>query len=344
MIKDAARLPPKPREDMLVSVGFIEVLPTHDGFESMQNLSGRLNKHFRYWEILVIADTEEVDDLAPLFDVVPNLRLLKVRAGTSLYRRRCVLASQAIGDVLAITTGPEVAGLNLVAMIETSINDASVVISRRRRGNLLDPVIGALGKASGFYVSTRDMQTAVYPRSLLDMLAARSDRDLALRFAPRGASIKIKETLVCNEQVLERRGLRGTGRRMSLIQKLIVNLAPRVLGYLSILSALVTFVALLFICYVFGVWVFVDTIQPGWITTSLLLSGTAAFLGLAIFCLASGLQMIIDLLLPDMGRDVIDERSTVDLFSNVMTELNVDYDPSGREVAQHSEKSMSQAG
>lgn len=344
MIKDATWQPPKRREDMLVSVGFIDVLPTQDDFAALRTLSGQLNKNFRYWEILVIADAEETEGLAPLFDVVPNLRLIKVRAGTSLYRRRFVLASQAIGDVLAITTGSEVAGLDLVAMIEISINDASVVISRRHRGNLLDPVIGALGKASGFHVSTRDMQTAVYPRSLLDMLAARSDKDLALRFAPRDASVQLQEVLISEEKVIERRGLRGTGRRMMLIQKLVVNLAPRVLGYLSILSALVAFMALLFICYVFGVWFFVNTIQPGWITTSLLLSGTAAFLGLAIFCLASGLQMIIDLLLPDMGRDVIDESSTVDLFSEVMTELNVDYDPSGREAVQPSEISLSQVG
>lgn len=332
----------KLREDVLVSIGFTGVLPTQVGFDALRRLSGQLNAHFRYWEILVIADAEEASRLAPLFDVVPNLRMLKVRDGTSTYRRRFVLASQAIGDVLAITTGPEAADLDMVAMIETSINETSVVISRRRKGNVLDPLIGALGKASGFHVSTRDMQTAVYPRSLLDMLAARSDKDLALRFAPRDASVKITEALVPEEQVLERRGLRGMGQRLSLIQKLIVNLAPRVLGYLSILSTLVVFVALLFICYVFAVWAFVETIQPGWITTSLLLSGTAAFLGLAIFCLASGLQMIIDLMSPDTGRDVIDESSTVDLFSDVMKELNVDYDPSGIDAVPALKKPLSQ--
>lgn len=332
------------REDVLVSVGLTAVIPGPEGFDGLRRLSAQLDARFRYWEILVIANTEEAADLAPLFDTVPNLRLLKVRAGTSAYRRRFVLASQAIGDVLAMTTGPEAASLDLVAMIETSLDEGSLVVSRRRKGILLDPVIGALGKASGFHVSTRDMQTTVYPRSILDMLAARSDKDLALRFAPRDASVMITETLMQEEKVLERRGLRGTGRRLSLIQKLMVNLAPRVLGYLSVLSALVAFMSLLFVFYVFSVWIFVDTVQPGWITTSLLLSGTAAFLGLAIFCLATGLQMIIDLMSPDMGRDVIGEISTVDLFSDVMTELNVDFDPSGREATQAPKASLSKAG
>lgn len=331
------------RDDVLVSVGLTAVIPGPEGFDGLRRLSAQLDARFRYWEILVIADAEEAANLAALFNTVPNLRLLKVRVGTSVYRRRFVLASQAIGDVLAMTIGPEAASLDLVAMIETSLDEGSLVVSRRRKGILLDPVIGALGKASGFHVSTRDMQTTVYPRTILDLLAARSDKDLALRFAPRDASLMITETLMLEEKVLERRRLRGTGRRLQLIQKLMVNLAPRVLGYLSVLSALVTLMSLIFVFYVFGVWIFVDTIQPGWITTSLLLSGTAAFLGLAIFCLATGLQMIIDLVSPDMGRDVIGETSTVDLFSDVMTELNVDYDPSGREAAQVPEASLSKA-
>ena len=331
-----------PREDILVSVGLTSIIPRSEDFDCLQRLSVRLNARFRYWEILVVADAEETADLAPLFGSVPNLRLIRVRAGTSDYRRRFVLASQAIGDVLAMTVGPEAANLDLVAMIEASLDEGSLVVSRRRKGILLDPLIVALGKASGFHVSARDMQTTVYPRSILDMLAARSDKDLALRFAPRDASVMITETLMAEEKVLARRGFRGTGRRLSLIKKLMVNLAPRVLGYLSVIAAVVVVMSLLFVFYVFGVWIFFDTVQPGWITTSLLLSGTSLFLGLAIFCIVTGLQMIIDLVSPDMGRDVIDETSTVDLFSDVMTELNVDYDSSEREATQAPQVSLSE--
>ena len=334
MTKNASTLTKALREDVLVSVGLTSIILGPEGFDGLRRLSAQLYARFRYWEILVIGDAEEVVDLTPIFGIVPNLRLIEVRAGTSAYRRRSVLASQAIGDVVAMTSGPEAAILDLVAMIETSIDGGSLVVSRRRKGILLDPVISALGKAGGFHVSSRDLQTTIYPRSILNMLAARSDKDLALRFAPRDASIMITETLIPKEKVLERRAMRGTGQRLSLIQKLITNLAPRVLAYMSILSALVVPISLIFVFYVFAVWIFVETVQPGWITTSLLLGGTAAFLGLAIFCLATGLQMIIDLVSPDTAHDVIGETSTVDLFSNVMTELNVDYDSSGRATAQ----------
>jgi hypothetical protein len=334
MKQDRLPKPMNPRNDVLVSVGFIEVSRTPDGFETLRRVSKELERYFRYWEILVIADAGEYDVLSALTETIPNLRLLKVRAGTTMYRKRFVLATQAIGDVLAMTTGGEIESVDLVSMIETSLKEAGIVVSQRKSGNFIDPVIGALGKTTGFHVSTRDMQTVVYPRSLLEMLAARSDKELALRFAPRDTSIKVTKYVISNDKLPERRGLRDTGRRLSIIQKLIVNLAPRVLGYLSILSAFVFVVAFLFVGYIFGVWIFVETIQPGWITTSLVLSGTVAFLGLAVFCLASGIQMVIDLVSPDQGSDVIEERSSVDLFDEVMTELNVDYDPFESEAAE----------
>lgn len=323
---------PKKRDDVLVSVGFTEVSATQKGFDAIKRVAAQLDQKYRYWEILVLADADEFDALTALFGVVPNLRLLKVRTGTTIYRRRIVLAAQAIGDVLAMSTSVEADSVDLVGMLETAINETSLVVSRRKNGNILDPFIGALGRASGFQVSSRDMQTVVYPRAQLDLLASRSDNYLALRFAPHDASTKVTETVVDASGLPDRRSLQETVRRLSIIQRLIVSLAPRVLGYLSMLSVLLTFMALLFVGYIFGVWIFVDVIQPGWITTSLLLSGTAAFLGLAIFCLASGMQMIIELLSPDQGRDVIEENSSVDLFSDVMTELNVDHDPVASEV------------
>ncbi|WP_108813240.1 hypothetical protein [Loktanella sp. Alg231-35] len=321
------------RDDILVSVGLTEALPTQKGFDALQGIAAELDQRFRYWEIIVLADPKEHDALSALFGIVPNLRLLKVRTGTSHYRRRIVLAVQAIGDVLAITTSAEADHVDLITMIETSVDETGIVVSRREKGNLLDPVIGALGKASGFHVSSRDLQTVVYPRALLDTLASRPDKGLALRFAPRDAFVNVIESTVKTQTGLQKRSLHDTRRRLSIIQKLIVNLAPRVLSYLSVLSAIVAFVAILFVFYVFGVWMFMETIQPGWITTSLILSGTAAFLGMAVFCLSSGLQMIIELLLPDHGRDVIGESSSVDLFSDVMTELNVDLDMVEPEVA-----------
>lgn len=320
------------RTDAIVSLGVTAVNATPEGFENLRNLSKLLNTRFRYWEILIVGGAEEILQLSPLLNIIPNLRLIKVREATSTYRRRFILASEAIGDVLIITTGSEMAHLDLMVMIERSIDQGGVVVSRRQKGTVLDPLIGALGRASGFNVSTRELQTTAYPRSILDMLAARSDKDLALRFVPRDASFTIIETQLAKTNKLRRRGLRGMPSRLRLIKKLLVSLAPRVLGYLSVLSILVVLMSLAFILYVLYVWAFVDIVQRGWVTTSLLLSGTAAFIGLAVFCLSTGLQLIVDIVSPDIRNEIIDEIGSVDLFGSVITELNVDYDPSGHEA------------
>jgi hypothetical protein len=97
-----------------------------------------------------------------------------------------------------------------------------------------------------------------------------------------------------------------------------------VLTVVSLLSLAVVFAGVAFAIYAVVVWATLKTIQPGWFTTSLVLSLTAAFLGVAIFGLSIGLQKVIEALISDAGDDIVDERSTVDMFDQAMKELNVE--------------------
>ena len=73
-------------------------------------------------------------------------------------------------------------------------------------------------------------------------------------------------------------------------------------------------------------WFVKEDVQPGWLTTSLVLGLTAFFLGCAIFGLSIGLQKLIDLLSADVADDVVDEITSVDLFRAVFDELNIEQD------------------
>jgi hypothetical protein len=73
------------------------------------------------------------------------------------------------------------------------------------------------------------------------------------------------------------------------------------------------------------VWLTLPT-QPGWFTTSIVLSLTAFFLGCAILGLSMGLQKVIELLSGEANEDIVDEQASGDLFGQVMQELNVEID------------------
>ena len=310
------------REDVLVSLAFTDLEPTAECFEDIAKAARAVAAHYRYWEAVIVVEAAMADQFQPLMRAVENIRMVKVRTGVQTYQNRVIAASEAIGDIVLLAAAREIHAVPPVEMIERARLENSVIIAERAGTHLLNPIILALGNVSGFRATTRDMATAAYPRTLLNRLLAFSDRQLALRFLPRDTALSAG--YVTGRPNHNRKLVSGMGPRLGLIQRLLVNAAPRVLGITSLLAATTSFVALLYGVYAVAVWLFLDTVQPGWFTTSIAISLTASFLGVAIFGLSTGLLKIIDLISPELVQDVVDEETSIDLFSQVMTELNVE--------------------
>lgn len=311
-----------PREDVLISLCFPDVPPIAAHFETIKRLADEIAQKYRYWEIVLVSDAAEAQAYQSLLQSTQNIRIIKLRAGVQPYQRRVIAALEAIGDIVLLSSASEFHAIDLVEMIEQARTQDSVVIGMREQSNILNPAVIALGNLSGFRATARNMASAAYPRTLLNRLLAYPDRQLVLRFIPRDSALPVIYMPATADQ--EPRGLSGVGQRLSLIQRLLVNAAPRVLGFLSILSAITAISAFLFAIYAVIVWIMLDTIQPGWLTTSLAISTTTCFLGVSIFGLSSGLQKLIELVSPNQMLDVVGEESSGDLFGQVIHELNVE--------------------
>lgn len=308
------------RDDILVSVCFAEARGGTETLVALRDLATRMAASFRYWELVLIADADAGFDT--LMRELPNVRLLKVRHGAPFYRRRAAAASEAIGDVVVLAAVDELEALDIVEMVETAEASGSIVIGRRGRGSLLNPALRALGGSAGFRVDARDMLTAAYPRTLLNRLLAHPDRLLALRFPPADHSLPV-HWREANGGAGPRRQLQEVGRRFNLVQRLMVSSAPTVLSLVVVLSLLVILSSLAFSAYAVVV-LLTSTPEPGWFTTSIVLSLTAFFLGCAILGLSMGLQKVIELLSGEVGEDIVDEQASGDLFGQVIQELNVE--------------------
>lgn len=310
------------REDIFVSVCIADVSPENDCRE-LRELSRRLAARYRYCEVLLVVVADGAVDLEPLIRDMANARLLMVRPGTPLYRRRSAVAFEAIGDIVVLSSIEEQPMTDIVEIIELAALKGSIVIGRRSKTSRLNPALRALGSSAGFRADMRDMQTAAYPRALLNKLLAHPDPPLALRFTPLAADIPVIWHEIC-ETGRRGRSLGELGRRLSVVQKLLVSTAPRVLTLVSLLSLGVVFAGLAFAVYAVVIWATLETVQPGWFTTSLALGLTAAFLGVAIFGLSIGLQKVIESLLRDATDDIVDESGAIDMFADAMKELNVE--------------------
>jgi hypothetical protein len=321
--------PARPRDDLLVSIALSAPPRDAAALAQLRALAAALDARFRYWEVLVAYDPER--DVLPdaLQASVPNLRLLHLRAGASFYQRRLAVASEAIGDVVLVTAASELAHLDLPAMIETAEARHALVIGRHVDANPLGSLAMALGRGAGLTIGPHDMLTIAFPRDLLGIVLAHPDRLLALRFPPVDERLPIiRQDMRTPPDVPRFRSGSETGpllfRRVEILHRLTISSAPRVLTLVACAALLAAGGGILFAIYSVIAWLTLTHIQPGWFTTAMALSLTAAFLGFAIFGLSIGLRRLLEAVTGSTDDMVVDEAAPIDLFGKVMHEFNVE--------------------
>jgi hypothetical protein len=327
MATDANGASARRRDDIFVSIGLIGTPGGPFLNDALRALIGRMNALFHYWELLFVIDADDEAMQQELLAVTQNLRLLKVRRETPGFRRRLSIASEAIGDLLIISALEELDQVDLLALA-AQCESSEALITVRRSGSAFGtaPMI-ALGRSAGFHVDSRDMVTAAYPRAILNRLLKHPDAPLALRFPPTDRNIPTQVNLCTAAPAMRApSSARHLFYRLGILQQILVSSAPRVLGLVEILSLLVALSGGLFIVYAVVVELTFAKVQPGWFTTSVMLSMTATFLGLAIFGLSMGIQRLLDLATGARDSDVIEEVNPIDLFRYASHELNIELD------------------
>ena len=326
--KPAAKL----REDILVSVCFSNLPASEAAFATIRDVTRRIDAVFRFREIILVVDDASQKAFLPLVMDVPNVRLFAVRPGNTYYDRRTIAAEEAIGDVVLITNVEEIAQLDPLAMIDRATAEDSTVLVTRSRLNLVHRILSApmigLGQAAGFLVNPRDLQTIALPRTQLNQILSHSDAELALRFPPRDPRLRLAFVSI-DESVPIRREVGHIKRRLQLLQKLIVYMAPGLLLFVMLTSALLTLFGLCFGLYIIGAWIVIDDLASGWLTISTALSLTATFMGFSVLGLCLGIQHVLNHERRDSMDRVAHEVNRIDLFSQVASDLNVDLESGG---------------
>jgi len=315
------------RADIFVSIGLIGTKDEPVPADELAALVRAVDARFRYWELLFVADADDVALQDQLLAATRNMRLIKVRPGTPGYRRRLCIVNEAIGDILIISGPEELGQVDLLALIDQCEASESMITLRRPKGAWLTAPIAALGRGAGFRVDSRDMVTTAFPRAVISRLLKHSDAPLAVRFPPMDRNVPVQVQL-CETPPRARPGssIGKTFYRLGILQQIVVSSAPKILSLVMLLSLLVSFAAILFAAYAVTVWLTFARVQPGWFTTSMLLGMTAMFLGLAIFGVSIGIQRLLDLSSTLNDDDVLDEVNSIDLFGSAAAELNIEID------------------
>lgn len=316
------------REDIVVSVCFFDLEPTQETLEQVRHLAHQLDKIYRFREIILVVGDRDREAVVPFVDSIEELRLFIVQSDIGYYARRNVAAEEAIGDMVVIANSAELPHINVPAFIERAETANSLVLGTRARMRsvrigLFSPII-ALGRIAGFTVNLKDLQTIAIPRTLLNQLLRHQEPQLALRFPPRDPGLPLAFLEV---EALPNNGrgqLTELPRRLQLLQKLLVYLAPTLLMVVALTSTILTVLGIGYAIYIVGAWILVDTLAPGWLTTSAMLSLSATFMGISMLGLSLGVQQLLNQTRKTDGHPVSEEINRIDLFGKVASDLNVE--------------------
>jgi hypothetical protein len=316
----------KLREDVVVSVCFSELTATPAAFAAIRDLAATLDSVYRFREIILVVEDSQREAFLDIVREVPNTRLFVVRRGTEYYDRRVIAAEEAIGDLVILGNLDEIAALDVLAFLDFAEAENAVTMAfrpaRRPIKRLLAWPLIALGKLAGFNVDPAEWQSIAVPRTLLNLLLAHDEPRLALRFPPRDPRLP-REWFRTDVNVASRTAFMGLGRRVHLLQTLLVYLTPTLLTLVAISSALLTLAGLAYAAWVVGAVVLVDRLAPGWLTTNAMLAVSATFMGVSTLGLSLGLQHLLKQQRRLKCDLVPEEVNRIDLFQQVAFDLNV---------------------
>ena len=327
MHEPAPRSFAKQREDTVVSVCFATPRPNSTTFETIRKVAQTLDTTFRFREIILVVETHEREAFLPLVEEVSDVRLFLVRKGTEYYERRVIAAEEAIGDLVLIAQEDEVAAIDVLAFLERAESANAIAIAsqdkRRPIKTFLSWPFVALGRLAGFAVYPSDWQSIAMPRTLLNHILAHDEPRLALRYPPRDPRLPLAG-FTAETNVTSRGAFKDIGRRMQLLQTLLVFLTPIILSVVAISSTILTLVGIAYAAWIIGAVIMVDALAPGWLTTNTMLAVSAVFMGVSTLGLSLGLQHVLRQNVRDRGERVSEEVNRIDLFGKVSADLNVE--------------------
>jgi hypothetical protein len=316
--------------DFLVSIVLADAAEVAPYREVLLPLSQRLASAFQFWEIVIaIPEAGEIETSAFVSALkgIPNLRILQVSEAGSFYRRRLAGVTEAIGDVVLLSTLDEIELVDLASLsCDIYLSNSIFILTREQSSSVASAAFAdLLASLSGYRVNTRDSLTIGFPRTALEHTLSRPDAEILLRFEPLSGVLKFNRLPLPGKQPARR--WQDWRRRLALVGAMMTSAGPRILRMIALVAFFVACIALLYASYAVLVWLFKPDVAPGWLTSSLIQSLTSFLLGISVSAICMGLVRVLDLLLDLERYAIVDEINTVDLIGRIKStnvELIVD--------------------
>lgn len=312
-------LPAAGQSDLLCTVAIIADHSLADATRMVAAARSFLEARFRFWEIIVVTQ-ESIRQRDPAtFAAVAataNLRMLVLRDTVDRYRRMPIAAAESIGDIVIFAAEEEFDQIDLDAVWKAAEASGHSVLLTGRRVSAVERVAAkSVSGLAGFRVEPDLLRSCAHFRDRLTDLLSRSDSDLAFRFPNRWAS---DGSGVATLSIRHPGRVARTSRlrRAFVAADLVAHAAPRLLKAVSVASLFGVAGSTAYGVYAVAVALLKHDLAPGWLTTSLAISGSTAFLCAALGCVALGVARVLNLLQGRATDEVLAQTSNIDQFES----------------------------
>jgi dolichol-phosphate mannosyltransferase len=311
------------KKDKFVSVGLL--LNNETTIQNIEQLHKLLNDKYNYFEIILLNYEIDTKNYSNLLKELNNIRILELSSYVDIEVSHSTLIENCIGDYCAIIDLSHDSLVDLENILEKS-EEYDVVIGKREKKvqSFFESITSkifykTISLFTGVKIDSMYSDFFVINRKVINFITKNEDRVKFLKL------LKFNNGFTKYEYSYMPLGKKSNRRtfleNINFTIDVLVNYSHRLIRMATILSLSTAIINLFYIVYIFGIYLFKDDVAQGWTSSNLYNSTIYFVLFLVLAVLGEYIRMIIQNQKNAPMYEIVDEKSSVALFSD---KLNID--------------------
>lgn len=306
------------KKDNFISVGI--VINIELDIKQIERFHGLLYDKYNYFEIILLNYEIDTKKYFNLLKELNNIRIIELSSYVDIEIAHTTLIENCIGDYCAVIDLTHDSLEDLENMLEKA-EDYDVVIGKREKKiqSFFESITSkifykTISLFTGIKIDSMYSDFFVINRKVINFITKNEDRIKFLKL------LKFNNGFSKYEYLYMPLGKKSNQRtfleNINFTIDVLVNYSHRLIRLATILSLSTAIVNLFYIIYIFGIYLFKDNVAQGWTSSNLYSSMMYFVLFLVLSVLGEYIRMIIQNQKNTPFYEIIDEKSSVALFSD----------------------------
>lgn len=306
------------KKDNFVSIGLL--LNNETTIENIKQLHNLLNDKYNYFEIILVNYELDVSEYTNLLKSHTNLRIIELSSYVDIEVAHSTLIENCIGDYCAIIDLTHDSLEDLEKILEYA-EDYDVVVGKREKKvqSFFESITSkifykTISIFTGIKINSMYSDFFVINRKVINFITKNEDRVKFLKL------LKFNNGFSKYEYSYMPLGRKSNKRtffeNVNFTIDVLVNYSHRLIRLATILSLSTAMINLFYIVYIFGIYLFKDDVAEGWTSSNIYNSTIYFVLFLVLAVVGEYVRMIIQNQKNTPMYEIVDEKSSVALFSD----------------------------